>query len=80
VDEALARCAGAVVSVTDDEIAAAWRSLARQEGVFCEPASAAAVAGLAYAGDIAGRRVVCIITGHGLKDPEAVDRLLEAGS
>jgi threonine synthase len=80
VNEALARCGGAVVSVTDDEIAVAWRSLAREEGVFCEPASAAAVAGLAAAGDIAGSRVVCVLTGHGLKDPEAFDRLLEAGS
>ncbi|HLB20303.1 MAG TPA: threonine synthase [Gaiellaceae bacterium] len=80
VEEALARCGGAVVSVTDDEIAAAWSSLAREEGVFCEPASAAAVAGLAAVGDIAGSRVVCVLTGHGLKDPEALDRLLEAGS
>ncbi len=79
VDEALARCGGAIVSVTDDEIAAAWRSLAREEGVFCEPASAAAVAGLAHA-DVAGLRVVCVITGHGLKDPDALDRLPEAGS
>jgi threonine synthase len=80
VDKALARCGGAVVSVTDREIAAAWRSLAREEGVFCEPASAAALAGLASAGDIAGRRVVCVLTGHGLKDPDALDRLPEAGS
>jgi len=80
VEEALARCGGAVVSVTDDEIAKAWRSLAHAEGVFCEPASAAAVAGLTAAGDIAGSRVVCVLTGHGLKDPEALDRLPEAGS
>jgi threonine synthase len=75
VDEALARCGGAVVSVTDDEIAAAWRSLAREEGVFCEPASAAAVAGLAHANVAAGLRVVCVVTGHGLKDPDALDHL-----
>lgn len=80
VEAALARCGGAVVSVTDDEIAAAWRSLAREEGVFCEPASAAAVAGLAHAGAIGGRRVVCVLTGHGLKDPDALDHLPEAGS
>jgi threonine synthase len=80
VNEALARCGGAVVSVTDDEIAAAWRSLAREEGVFCEPASAAALAGLAAAGDLAGSRVVCVLTGHGLKDPDALDLLPEAGS
>jgi threonine synthase len=80
VDEALARCGGAVITATDDEIAVAWRALAREEGVFCEPASAAAVAGLAAAGDIAGLRVVCVLTGHGLKDPSALDSLLEAGS
>src|SRR5207247_2977209 len=44
VDDALVRCGGGIVSVTDDEIAAAWRSLAREEGIFCEPASAAALA------------------------------------
>ncbi len=75
VDEALARCGGAVVSVTDGEIAAAWRSLAREEGLFCEPASAAAVAGLSHANLAGGQRVVCVLTGHGLKDPDALDRL-----
>ena len=80
VEEALVRCGGAVVSVTDDEIAAAWRSLAREEGVFCEPASAAAVAGLVRAGVAQGQRVVCVLTGHGLKDPDAFDRLPEPGS
>ena len=47
--------------------------LASSEGVFCEPASAASVAGLlAQHGDgsLVGQRVVCTITGHGLKDPE----------
>ncbi len=80
VEEALSRSGGAVVSVTDHEIAAAWRSLAREEGVFCEPASAAAVAGLAHAGVARRQRVVCVLTGHGLKDPDALDRLAEAGS
>lgn len=80
VEEALARCGGSVVSVTDDEIAAAWRSLARNEGVFCEPASAAAIAGLAHAGIAGGQRVVCVLTGHGLKDPDALHRLPEASS
>jgi threonine synthase len=80
VEEALARCGGAIVSVTDEEIAAAWRSLAREEGVFCEPASAAAVAGLDLAGFADGQRVVCVLTGHGLKDPDALDRLPGAGS
>jgi threonine synthase len=75
VDEALARSGSTVVSVTDDEIAAAWRSLARLEGVFCEPASAAALAGVDLTGFTGGTRVVLVLTGHGLKDPEALDRL-----
>jgi threonine synthase len=78
VDEALAIRGGSVVSVTDDEIAAAWRLLARQEGVFCEPASAAALAGVDLAGFADGTRVVLVLTGHGLKDPDALDRLPEA--
>ncbi len=80
VDEALARSGGAIVSVTDDEIAAAWRSLAREEGVFCEPASAAALAGIDLWGLDEGARVVFVLTGHGLKDPDALDRMPEAGS
>ncbi|MCH7580820.1 MAG: threonine synthase, partial [Chloroflexi bacterium] len=48
--------------------------LAQEEGIFCEPASAACVAGLlgqAKAGaDLAGKTIVCVITGNGLKDPE----------
>jgi threonine synthase len=75
VDEALARSGSTIVSVTDDEIAAAWRSLAREEGVFCEPASAAALAGVDLTGFAGGTRVVLVLTGHGLKDPEALDRL-----
>jgi threonine synthase len=80
VDDALGRRGGAVVSVTDDEIAAAWRSLAREEGVFCEPASGAALAGVDLWGFVEGTRVVLVLTGHGLKDPDALDRLAEAGS
>jgi threonine synthase len=80
VDDALGRRGGAVVSVTDDEIAAAWRSLAREEGVFCEPASAAALAGVDLLGFAKGTRVVLVLTGHGLKDPDALDRLPEAGA
>ncbi len=80
VDEALARSGGTIVSVTDDEIAAAWRSLAREEGVFCEPASAAALAGIDLWGLDEGARVVFVLTGHGLKDPDALDRMPEAGS
>ncbi len=62
-----------VVTVTDDEIVEWWSAIARVEGLFCEPASAAAVAGVAQARP--GGRVVCVLTGHGLKDPDAVERL-----
>ncbi len=75
VEEAVERSHGAVVAVADNEIAGAWRSLAREEGLFCEPASAASVAGLAHGGAALGDRVVCVLTGHGLKDPDAVERL-----
>ena len=65
---------GGIEAVTDDEILAAYGRLGREEGIFCEPASAAGVAGLlkqAAAGtSFAGKTVVCIITGNGLKDPE----------
>jgi threonine synthase len=61
---------GLIGSVTDKEILEAYRFLAREESVFCEPASAAAVAGLLKVGVPAGSRVVCILTGHGLKDPD----------
>ncbi len=64
---------GLIEKVTDDEIIEAYRLLA-QEGIFCEPASAASVAGvlrLAQEGFFrAGQRVVCVLTGHGLKDPD----------
>jgi threonine synthase len=62
-----------VVTVGDDELLEWWAAIARLEGVFCEPASAAGVAGVARVKP-AGR-VVCVLTGHGLKDPDAVDRL-----
>lgn len=65
--------AGEINSVTDDEIMEAYELLAREEGIFCEPASAACVAGLlkhAAANDLSGRTIACIITGHGLKDPD----------
>jgi len=67
---------GMIGMVTDDEIVAAYRMLSRFEGVFVEPASAASVAGLAQCvaggmlADSQGATVVCILTGHGLKDPE----------
>jgi threonine synthase len=78
---------GRIEAVTDDEILAAYRALAATEGVFCEPSSAASVAGVtALAADGAidpDELVVCVLTGAGLKDPEtaertAGDRVLEA--
>jgi threonine synthase len=62
-----------VVTVGDDELVEWWGAIARSEGLFCEPASAAGVAGVAQVRP--GGRVVCVLTGHGLKDPDAVDRL-----
>jgi len=61
---------GSISAVTDDEILAAYRLLATEESVFCEAASAAAVAGLLKVGVPRGSTVVCILTGHGLKDPD----------
>ncbi|HEX5369687.1 MAG TPA: threonine synthase [Dehalococcoidia bacterium] len=64
---------GAIDSVTDEEILAAYQRMAREEGIFCEPASAASVAGLIKAASstsLRGQTCVCIITGAGLKDPE----------
>ncbi len=67
---------GTATAVTDQEILEAQRLLARFEGIFVEPASAASIAGLAKlakSGKV-GRdeRIVCVTTGHGLKDPDAV--------
>ncbi len=67
---------GRIAAVTDDQILEAYRLLASREGVFCEPASAASVAGilahgLPFAdGDAPPETVVCVLTGHGLKDPD----------
>ncbi len=66
---------GRVRAVSDAEILDAWALLARREGVFCEPASAASVAGLLKYGAEGCERVACVLTGHGLKDPQtALDR------
>jgi threonine synthase len=61
---------GAITAVTDEQILAAYRFLAQQESVFCEAASAASVAGLLATGVSEGSTVVCVLTGHGLKDPD----------
>jgi len=77
--EARDESSGMIGSVTDKQILTAYKHLAREEGVFCEPASAASVAGfikLAAEGffkkEVANKEsvVVCILTGHGLKDPD----------
>jgi threonine synthase len=62
---------GSVVPVDDTAILVAWELLAREEGLFCEPSSAAGLAAL-LADPPGDARVVCVITGHGLKDPDAV--------
>jgi threonine synthase len=62
-----------IVTVSDAELLEWWQAIPRLEGVFCEPASAAGVAGVAQVRPEG--RVVCVLTGHGLKDPDAVERL-----
>ncbi len=68
--------AARIAAVSDEEILDAYRLLASREGVFCEPASAASVAGLLRHGLPVGEgtappeTVVCVLTGHGLKDPD----------
>jgi len=76
VADALARSGGSIVTVDDDELVRAWESLRTLEGLFSEPASAAGIAGLVRGSAHAGERVVCVVTGHGLKDPDALDRLV----
>lgn len=70
---------GFIDFVTDEEILAMYRKVAMEEGVFCEPASAASLAGLykkAKAGLIpAGSKVAAVLTGHGLKDPSIAIKL-----
>jgi threonine synthase len=62
---------GGFLAVSDNEILEAYKLLGREEGVFCEPASAASVAGLLKRKEEvpAGATVVCVLTGNGLKDP-----------
>jgi threonine synthase len=71
---AIARSGGQIVSLADDAVIAAWRELAQSEGVFCEPSSAASLAALEQSPPQAGSCCVCVITGHGLKDPATVER------
>ena len=73
VHAASVRDAGArVLDVSDDELVAAWRALAEEEGLFCEPSSAAGLAAV-LRGDVESDRIVVTITGHGLKDPAAAE-------
>jgi threonine synthase len=77
--QALDESGGHILAVEDAEILEAWHLLSSLEGVFVEPASAAGVAGLRRriadgAMDVRGKRVVCVVTGHGLKDPETAIR------
>lgn len=73
---------GRIDAVTDDEILYAYRLVASREGIFCEPASAASLAGvikLYKEGYLKpGDRVVCTLTGHGLKDPDMAVKISEA--
>ncbi|ACU54726.1 threonine synthase [Acidimicrobium ferrooxidans DSM 10331] len=68
---------GTVLAVSDDAILEAYILLAREESVFCEPASAASVAGLLRLDLARSDTVVCILTGHGLKDPDTALRTVE---
>ncbi len=72
--QAVEESSGAIRMVTDEEILEAYQALAKEEGVFCEPASAASVAGLTKCSQAGllpeGATVVCTLTGHGLKDPD----------
>jgi threonine synthase len=76
--DAMTSSGGAVRSVTDAQILEAYRFLATGEGIFCEPASAASVAGLLQHGAGDARRIVCVLTGNGLKDPQTA--LEQAGA
>jgi threonine synthase len=69
---------GDIRAVTDEEILEAYRYVARHESVFCEPASAASVAGILKFGVPAGSTVVCVLTGNGLKDPDTAVATSEA--
>jgi threonine synthase len=74
--QAVTASRGRIAAVSDEQILDAYRLLASREGVFCEPASAASVAGIlahglpAPEGAEPPRSVVCVLTGHGLKDPD----------
>ena len=72
---------GTATTVSDDEILAAQKLLARVEGIFVEPASASSIAGLIKLVNEGAidktERVVCVTTGHGLKDPDTAVKMSE---
>lgn len=84
-EDALRESSGAINAVTDKEILAAYRLLAAKEGIFVEPASASSVAGIlklkarGYFNADQNREIsiVCILTGHGLKDPDTAIKQLK---
>ena len=76
--EAFTGSRGRVAAVSDEQILDAYRFLAANEGVFCEPASAASVAGLLTHGAEDAERIVCVLTDNGLKDPQTA--LSQAGA
>ena len=73
-EEAVERSGGSVVSLSDEAIMRAWRVLAEEEGLFCEPSAAAGLAALEQLRPPPSARVVCVVTGHGLKDAEVAAR------
>ena len=76
VEAVVAESGGAVVTAAEAEIARAWRALGHDEGLFCEPASAAGIVALERGVASAGERVVCVLTGHGLKDPDLAIKVI----
>ena len=79
--EACAESNGLIDSVSDEEILSAYKSLARMEGIFCEPASAASVAGMMKAkrNNLINpdASIVCVLTGTGLKDPDLASQIAD---
>jgi threonine synthase len=78
VDGLVATGRARVATLDDADVVDAWRELASLEGVFCEPSSAAGLAAVKQLGLDPGTVVVCVLTGHGLKDTSAVDVLTDA--
>ncbi len=76
-NEAVTDSIGAIKAVSDEEIIKSYVNLARQDGIFCEPASAAGIAGLIKYSknyDFKGQKIVCVVTGNGLKDPSTSEK------